>query len=752
MEDQLTFPNPVRESLRARAVVTKIWPYLLVVLVVVVALLKIFGLRGFNPAYPIQPLSGDGYLSLYVAKALGENALLHNPRVGAPLGLDYYDFYQPDYLHQAILKCLDLITGQAMLAVNLYWLGSFVLIALAAFYVFRRFHLSVGVSLVCAVLYAFTPSHLMRSFNHLFLSAYYVVPFAGMVALQIMFERTLRLKAVLGSSDKEQRTTRDRSKLIRFLWFTIPLAIVLGGSGVYYAFFSMLFIGAAGCYAILRQRNWVYGMTGLACAAIIGLSTGAAMLPKAIYEMRAGSSAQVADRNPVEESVYSLKIAELFLPNPEHRIAKLRAISQDYINTFPALNANEGEWSNLGVVGSLGLAALLLWPFLRVSRDQYDQLMKFILILTLVGLLFTTTEGFGALFSQFITAKLRCQTRVVFFIAFFALFAFGIVVEKLIQRLPPKPAFQVPVAIGLGLILVCGLYDESFAELHVPHQPLKAAFQREDRFFQQIESVSPVSGMVLELPYQGFPEVPGVNNTDPYDDLRGYIHSKKLRWSFPTMRGRPDDEWIQNLDANPTPILIRNAALAGFCGIYVERQGFKDGAAAFESELRSLTQAQPIVSPDGQLSFYSLTRYTQALQRATKPDEWARLVHQVRPNLVLTMVSGIYGQETDRNRSWRWCNQKGAFEIVNATGHEQKADLTGSLTGWSSQKASVWFTTFNKTIRVPLRSEGNKFDVPVVLKPGDNRISFRTDSPRAPAPNDSREMYFQLSGVELVEH
>jgi phosphoglycerol transferase len=218
------------------------------------------------------------------------------------------------------------------------------------------------------------------------------------------------------------------------------------------------------------------------------------------------------------------------------------------------------------------------------------------------------------------------------------------------------------------------------------------------------------------------------------------------------MRGRPDDEWIRDLSAEPTPDLVRTAALAGYCGIYVDRLGYRDGAGALEKQLHEITNTLPIASEDGLMSFFPLSRYTEALKSGTTPEEWSQLTHAAKPNLLMSPIAGVYGVEVAPSRTFRWCNHEGTLEIVNATGSEQNADLDGFLLSGHTGKGTVWFVAGGHTFEDTATPEGNLFDVPLILKPGDNLVRFHTTLSRISAPVDPRDMYFQMSGLKLDWH
>ena len=95
-----------------------------------------------------------------------------------------------------------------------------------------------------------------------------------------------------------------------------------------------------------------------------------------------------------------------------------------------------------------------------------------------------------------------------------------------------------------------------------------------------------------------------MNRMVDYDELRGYLHSDDLRWSYGAVKGRSDPSAA--LAAEPVPALVRDVAAAGFAGIYVDRFGYADQAAKLESELAAATGATPIISENGRLSFFEL--------------------------------------------------------------------------------------------------------------------------------------------------
>jgi phosphoglycerol transferase len=732
-------------------------PYIFVVLATLLALNKTYAVRRANLSYPLQLLYGDGNLSAYTAKALGEGSLFHNSRVGAPFGFDTYDFYEPDFVHFGALKLFMALTGNAVLTVNLYYLLGFVLIALSAFYVLRSLRISAGIAIPCALLYAFTPSHLSRSYYHLFLSEYYLLPLVVLLALRIMSDSVPDGRCQRLSPLPELEDTPRKGELKRFgglLLFAVILSILIGLSGVYYSAYSMLFLAAAACYGVFACGRKIHAAIGLACVATIALTVIAGLWPVLHYRDQHGPNTAVIQRTIADTEIYSLQIAELYLPSPHSPIRKLRELNSKYADQFPVVNANESISSSLGSVGAIGFTILVLWAFLRHSNTASNGVMKSLVLLTLVGVLYATIGGFGTLTSFLVAPEIRANTRIVFFIAFFALAAVAIVLQKAIGALPSRFAQQAAAASIMVVLLVFGLYDEGItqmrAEVLATRPGETTAFAGEAHFVHRLESQLPFDAAILELPYQPFPETPPLFEMQPYDQLQPYVVSHNLRWSYPTMRGRPADEWIRDLSSQQPPELVTRAVLAGFCGIYINRAGYADRAVALESRLRAITGAEPLVSEGGNLSFFSLAPYCSAVKGQAATERWSKLIAKAGPQFEPLFLSGIYDSEAQGKEEWRWCNRQGSLEIYNGTGRDQNAELKGEVATAFSQKSYVSFRLSNTVERVAATSAGNEFAWRVVLRPGPNLIEFSTNAARVPAPTDPRNLYFRLERLSIT--
>lgn len=722
-------------AFRWKAITSAIMEYGLVAILTIGALTVTYHLWGADLSLPLDSISGDVPIAVYLAKALGEDALLHNVRVGAPIGLDYYDFLQPDFIHQGILKIIAKSTGDAVIAINIYYLLSFVLISLAAYFVFRNYSITKPTAAVCATLYSFTPSHLMRSYYHIFLSAYYLVPLVVLLALRIM---KVDRKPV-GSITHEPKSASSQ----RLPWTTLPygtlvLAVIVGGSGVYYSFYSILFLAIAGVYAACVGKNLRNASLALICMVIIGVSTVTALLPAVRYRTEFGINSQVAARSTGETDILSLKLAHLVLPMPQHHIARLREVTARYNSGLPALNGNESQFAALGFAGVIGFLALLLWVVVGSADTAEGRLLHQLGALNIGGLLFATTGGFGVLFSLLVTPQLRSNNRLNVFIAFFSLFAMAILVERLRRRLPGTTLVQGGFWALLVLVLILGLYDQT-PERSRSIPMSQAAFQQNRAFVRNIEAELPGGAAVLQLPFETFPEALPINGMGGYDHLWAYINSKKVKWSFPVMRGRPGEDWMARLSGQPVPMLIQQARSAGYRGIYIDRWGYPDSGVSFESQIRAQLGSKPLISGDARYSFYRLTN--------------SRTIASVeRPQFLIAFLSGSYGREVDSGREWHWCDRQGSLGILNLSRTKQKAKLVMQLFSGFTQPATLFLRTSDAASEVSITSAGSLLNWDLDLKPGMNRIDFSTDAPRVPTgPGDTRRIHFRIEHESVSE-
>ena len=189
----------------------------------------------------------------------------------------------------------------------------------------------------------------------------------------------------------------------------------------------------------------------------------------------------------------------------------------------------------------------------------------------LIAFAVATLGGISSLLEFFVTPDIRGWNRMSVFIAFFSLLAVALLLDLLAARLRRRRGGVALSAALFAAVLAFGVFDQT-SDYFVPDYATDAAEYRSDAaFVAAIQARLPVGAAVFQLPYVPYPE--GYPTTvdsqlvtsyaTSYEQLRGYVHSTTLRWSYGAMKGRPDD-WAAQLAAKPVQLAVPAVAAAGF--------------------------------------------------------------------------------------------------------------------------------------------------------------------------------------------
>lgn len=542
--------------------------------------------------------SGDAVFNLAFVKSIIQNGWYQvNFYLGAPYTSELYDYPMGgDNFHHFSFKVLSFFTHNPALILNLYYLLSFPLVTITSLFVFRRFNLSIGVSVLLSLLYTFLPYHFLRGTHHLFLAAYYMVPIAILIGFYILIGKQIFFKRE--QSNKKIRI--DFSK--RSIWAIIA-CIIIASSGVYYSFFTCLLFGIAGVIASIEKKDILTFLRTCFFCSLILLVSVINIAPNIIYNKVNGPNPMVAQRMPIEAEWYGLRIGQLLLPVSGHRIKEFASIKNKY---YHLLNFNENDSATIGVLAGVGFLMLLAILIFQLGRKQ--ELLLHLSRLNIVAILFATIGGFGAIFSLMIIPAIRGQNRISVFIAFFALFALGILLDFLLKKVKRR---ELKLLI-LSILLILGILDQTTAYYKISQEEIKKQYLADKEYFQKIEMPFSEKSMFLQLPYFSFIENGPIFEMNDYDHIKPFIHSKKFtRWSYGTSKGRKADQMVRFISSLDPEYLVETASKIGFSGIYIDRFGYGDKALGLEGKLSNLLGRSPVVSNNSRYSFFSLKGYNE---------------------------------------------------------------------------------------------------------------------------------------------
>jgi phosphoglycerol transferase len=94
-----------------------------------------------------------------------------------------------------------------------------------------------------------------------------------------------------------------------------------------------------------------------------------------------------------------------------------------------------------------------------------------------------------------------------------------------------------------------------------------------------------------------------------------------LQWTYGGGFGSRQIQWYRFVSSLSPQKMLRQLAMTGFSGIYIDRKGFEDNGVNLEKGLTELTGIKPIVSMDERYAFFNITRYVSKLlnDAETKP-------------------------------------------------------------------------------------------------------------------------------------
>jgi hypothetical protein len=688
---------------------------------------------------PIEPAINDTNYFLAAVKGVVQHGWFwHNPDLAAPFGQTNFDFAADfgDSGHYVIVRILALFLDDPIAVFNAFFLLCFPLTAVAAFLVMRDLGAARLPALVAAVLFAFLPYHLLRGENHIFLAAYYGVPLGIWLVVCLAEGRTL-----IG------RGSWRRTALV------LLACAVVGSASNYYAVFAALALLFVVPLAALARRSWPMIVQGALVLAAIGVVFAACHAPPVLYAGKHGRNTAIAERQPQESEQFGLKLTQMVMPRPDHRLQAFarRAKAYEARTTLVA----EGFSPSLGTLATLGLlialVTLLTVGLANAAVSLRRQRVAIAGAVALACFLIGTTSGISALISFWLTPQVRGWNRISLLIAFASLLAVALALTALGERWRARGRATwlfAPVVLAIGIV---GVLDQTSAHDVPAYAANKAAWSNDGALVRTIDDRLPAGARVLQLPYVPYPENGLVNGMLDYDLFKGYLHSADLRWSYAATKGRPAD-WQDDAASLEPGELALLATTAGFDAVYIDRAGYVDHGAVVEAALKRVTGAGPVAqSPDGRLAWFDLRPLAQRLAAKTTLSERHALRDALVEPVELDHGDGFSFQESAAGLPFRWAAADAQLQFANPLDHPRRVRLTASLAGPGPAPSAVTLTFPDGRRRVvPVPKEGAPLDVRFAVPPGDSVVQVHTDGPAAPIdPKDVRDQHLRFIDPKL---
>ena len=661
--------------------------------------------------------TSDGLIGLMSTKIMIDEGGLGwaSDRLGAPFGFDTYDASQSTYLPVLLKKLMALFSSNWIFVVNISYLSGFVIVSCVAFSVLKKMGIDLRAAVMLSVLYSCVPYHFFRGEAHFSLSFYISVPIAVYYILRMMKEDILK-----GKSYRE--------------WIKYFIAmIIIGTGGLYYAYFTCLFLCVAMIYVFINENN-LFGIKVMAfCVVIISGTVLVGYVPTIIYTATYGRNTEGIVRSAAQVEALSLKLAQLILPITGHRIPFLSRLKNKFNSSY---NYTENDFASLGLFFSIGFIFLLLFLWTKQSKNKKTCLHE-VACLNMAALLYASVGGFISV-QGIVFDKIRAGNRISIFIAFFSCICLGIIVTACLKKYQFKNKY---VTTALACILIFGVFDNTKSK-YFDADAVYANIENDYRFVQQIEELENGEGTILQLPIMRFPESDPIVKMQNGDHFIGYLYSDNLRWSSGITMGRKGSKFFEEFNKKGLSAgkLVSKAARMGYTGIYIDKDGYvEEEYVNLKESMKNVLNLEPVECTDGSKIYFSLKKYIEQ--------------NKIEKNYCsYEFGAGIYEQESDGNTTWNWADRECEFKLYNWSDEGQKVRMKIGI-------RPFW----EKSYKLIIKSEEDEEEIfniipgketecvwDVNVKPGYNSFQMTTDAPLMQGTGDVRNLCYMITDYETV--
>ncbi len=581
------------------------WHYLAAALLALVGAVVVQELWLADLSVPLL-YSNDGIGNAMGLKcAMESGSYSENSFLGAPYGVSGTVWMTGDLSTLITQLWIARVVGNWAIAVNLFYLLTFPTVAVASLFVFRRLGIDRVTALACSVLFTLLPFHFFRGERHIVLSNYVCIPFACLLGTWIYTKPNLlaRLRPRRGF------LAGKRGALSAIVLIG---AVLIGTANVYYVVFAISMFVVAGVAGVVAQRSW----RPLGSAASVAALTGGLFLtviaPSIVYNIGHGQKVVAVNRVASDATKYGLRIADLILPVNGHRIPAFRAFKDEYNDKGTSSSKTEVDFSTLGLVSTIGLFSL--GGALVTARRRRAKFAAAAISVTWL-IAFAGVGGLAAIVAM-INPAFRSTNRASVIIAFLSLYVVAHLLDRLRVRWYRANVFVWAYPVTVAAIVLLGVADQTTPGFIPPYAELTASVRSDERFTRRVESMVPKGSMIFEIPYEYFPE----SGPPDYDEARGYLHSKDLRWSYGSLLNSKNDQWLaSHFDAPISKAFVDRVAAEGFAGIWVQVSRYQDmnQLSGDLAALRGVLGELPIASDDQNMLYFDLQAYRSRMRNST---------------------------------------------------------------------------------------------------------------------------------------
>lgn len=510
----------------------------------------------------------------------GETSVNH---FGYPNGMGLLYFPSSDWFLTVPANLISCAMENQFVGVNLIWLVSFPLCAYVACWAMSQVRINKYLIVLFSTTITLLPYHWMRLYH-----VYLATMFSMILGIGLVFYINKKAQLFYNQIERSQRLS-----VRRHLMVIVIASIVIGGSGLYYAFFSMILLVVSLLYSISNGKAQKHALYTFVSLGTIFLTLFTSYLASFIYQRENPLAFDPTKRNPGESFLYSLNLDRVMMLSPNSglplpdffrsKLVELESITNAYnIPTF-----EEGGWFSNAILFvcwvTLPMLIILYTRSIKAlgSRTFSDESRSDVnrsILLLMVAIVISIPWGLNFIFAVFVSPQIRAWGRMEPAIQFLLLIAVGVMLTELKDGPRGRSIYRMIAIFGMIALLV-DVARPSSQYLRTSSQSLRAVSEEAIAYSIKLNTAQPLKCGVLQIPYVGYPEA-----GDKFHFEVAFQNYEK-DWSFGQFRGDPSSRMIEeignDIDLNEEAKLVS----LGFCGVHLDLRGIppEQQASVFSS-------------------------------------------------------------------------------------------------------------------------------------------------------------------------
>ena len=672
----------------------------------------------FNNQYSqVDAKNAIAIFKLIIEESLFSTVVPSTNRLSAPFGFSLNDFPVPHFSNLLYIKFLGLFSDDPIRVFNIYYLTTFFLNALGMFWVLRKFRIHVFLSTAISLIFAFLPFHEQR-LGHILYTGYFFIPIWIYFLLQLYKKKPLFFSRIDISGYKFDWSRRNK--------LLISILLLSSTWNFYYTFFLAALIGLTLLSNLILRKSKYHLISTLIFFAISVGPVVINMIPFQVHNIENGRNYLVGHRAPIESELFALKLSALLYPDKGHRLSQFSEFRESYDESLETIYKLIPPYSGayLGIAGIAGLLISVSAVLIGFKRNNsiIRTISQFNLYLFLLG----TLGGIGSIIAYLGIPEIRAYNRVSIFIASASLVVLAIFINEKSRKMHINNFYLMLFSIFLSFLAILDTVTPS-SNLRID-QKSKKEFISDQKFILNIEKQflnTSQEVSIAQLPFIPYPENGPYENMKDYEQFHGYIHSRKIRWSYGVIKGREGDTWWKSFSDKSYQNQIKTLQDAGFSGLLINRNGYKDNGREIEAFISEFLNVKPLISNNEKLSFFKLNPKLKNLQ--------------IPPTFI-----GFYPWEGPRGQ-FRWAGEGPRILIYNSENKNDSKKLSFEINSLKERMVDIYFNNelIDSFLIVPGRKIYKNYSINV--SPGKNIVEFKSDVRAAkPSGKDYRNLSFSI--------